>query len=102
LFTRGAGLVTGRFGRLSRASRLVAELRLPVALVRGRRWGRRASSFRYAVALVGDVVAFVGDPVAFVCDAPTLVRWTWSHRCEVSFRPFAVTSARHLYHLCPG
>jgi hypothetical protein len=33
LFTRGAGLVTGRFGRLSRASRLVAELCLPVAFV---------------------------------------------------------------------
>jgi hypothetical protein len=33
LFPRGAGPVTGRLGTLSRAGRLVAELRLPVALI---------------------------------------------------------------------
>lgn len=90
-FTRDPGLVAGRCGPLSHASRLVAKLRLPIALVGGRGRSRGTPSLRNAVALVGDVVALVGDSGALVGDALALTSSIQLIRWRASASPLPVT-----------
>lgn len=90
-FPCGQGLAPDRGGTVSRASRLVAKLRLPIALGRGRRRSRNSSILRKAVAFVGDVVALVGDPIALVGEALTLTSSVRLFRGRASAWPLAVT-----------
>jgi hypothetical protein len=68
-FPSGLGLVAGRRGTLSRASRLVAQIGRQVTLVRGRSRSGGGPGRRDPVAFFGDPVALVRNSVALVRDA---------------------------------